>query len=228
MENPGVANTTSNQDAVARIDGATTPPRLDATKEIASQNARIDISPTSSPSGTEQTDAKPEYMKGWRLYTLTAGIWISLFLSTLETTIVSTSLVSIADSLNGFNERNWVVTAYFLTYTGFLVIYAKLSSIFGTKTMFILALTIFTVFSIACGSAHTMTQLIILRAFQGIGGSGIYSMVLVIAPKLVPVTEYGKYIGIISSVFALASITGPLVGGAIATNTSWRWVFLLK
>lgn len=69
---------------------------------------------------------------------------------------------------------------------------------------------------------------IILRAFQGMGGSGIYSMVLVIAPKLVPVTEYGKYIGIISSVFALASITGPLVGGAIATNTSWRWVFLLK
>lgn len=53
-------------------------------------------------------------------------------------------------------------------------------------------------------------------------------MVLVIAPKLVPVTEYGKYVGIISSVFALASITGPLVGGAIASNTSWRWVFLLK
>ncbi len=63
-------------------------------------------------------DDKPEYMKGWRLYMLTAGIWIALFLSTLETTIVSTSLVSIADSLSGFEERNWVVTAYFLTYTG--------------------------------------------------------------------------------------------------------------
>jgi MFS family permease len=69
---------------------------------------------------------------------------------------------------------------------------------------------------------------IILRAFQGIGGSGIYSMVLVLAPQLVPVTEYGKYIGIISSVFAIASFTGPLLGGAIASNTTWRWVFLLK
>lgn len=69
---------------------------------------------------------------------------------------------------------------------------------------------------------------IILRAFQGIGGSGIYSMVLVIAPALVPKTEYGKYIGIISSVFALASITGPLVGGAISSSTSWKWVFMLK
>ncbi|KAB5578102.1 drug resistance transporter EmrB/QacA subfamily [Coniochaeta sp. 2T2.1] len=131
--------------------------------------------------------SEAEYMSGWRLYMLTAGIWISLFLSTLETTIVSTSLVSIADSLSGCEERNWVVTAYFLTYTG-----------------------------------------IILRAFQGIGGSGIYSMVLFLAPKLVPMTEYGKYIGIISSVFALASVTGPLVGGAISSNTSWRWVFLLN
>ena len=65
-------------------------------------------------------DDKPEYMKGWRLYMLTAGIWITLFLSTLETTIVSTSLLSIADALSGFEERNWVVTAYFLTYTGML------------------------------------------------------------------------------------------------------------
>ncbi|RYP27387.1 hypothetical protein DL767_007706 [Monosporascus sp. MG133] len=171
---------------------------------------------------------KPEYMKGLSLHMLTAGIWIALFLSTLETTIVSTSLVSIADSLSGFEYRNWVVTAYFLTYTGFLVIYAKLASIFGSKTMFLLALILFTVFSIACGSASSMTQLIILRAFQGIGGSGIYSMVLVIAPGLVPQTEYGKYIGIISSVFALASIVGPLVGGAISTTTTWRWVFLLN
>ncbi|KAK3905124.1 drug resistance transporter EmrB/QacA subfamily [Staphylotrichum tortipilum] len=172
--------------------------------------------------------SKNEYMHGWRLYALTAGIWIALFLSTLETTIVSTSLLSIADALSGFEERNWVVTAYFLTYTGFLVIYAKLASIFGSKTMFLFALTMFTLFSVACGAARTMTQLIILRAFQGIGGSGIYSMVLVLAPELVPVTEYGKYIGIISSVFALASVTGPLVGGAIASTTSWRWVFLLN
>lgn len=112
-------------------------------------------------------------------------IWIALFLSTLETTIVSTSLLAIADSLSGFEERNWVVTAYFLTYTGmvspytvekktgsigfansttkptpgFLVIYAKLASIFGPKAMFLLALCLFTVFSIACGSVSTMTQL---------------------------------------------------------------------
>jgi hypothetical protein len=64
---------------------------------------------------------QPEFLQGWHLHVLTAGIWIALFLSTLETTIVSTSLVSIADALSGFEERNWVVTSYFLTYTGKII-----------------------------------------------------------------------------------------------------------
>lgn len=69
---------------------------------------------------------------------------------------------------------------------------------------------------------------IILRAFQGAGASGIYSMVLVIAPTLISRENSGKYIGIISSVFAIVSVLGPILGGAITTNSNWRWVFLLK
>ena len=101
-------------------------------------------------------------------------IWIALFLSTLETTIVSTCLVNISDALNDFELRNWIVTSYFLTYTGnllfacfatrlifkgFLIIYAKLSSIFGNKTMLMIALILFTTFSIACGVVNSMTAL---------------------------------------------------------------------
>ncbi|KAM5437363.1 hypothetical protein McanMca71_001024 [Microsporum canis] len=176
----------------------------------------------------EEVIDESKYMKGWKLYMLTLGFWIALFLSTLETTIVSTSLVAITDSLRGFDIRNWIVTAYFLTYTGFLIIYAKLSSIFGQKTMMLLALSTFTVFSIGCGVTNDITTLIILRSFQGVGASGIYSMVLVFAPSLVPKREYGKFIGIISSVFVLASVLGPILGGIIATHSTWRWVFLLN
>jgi hypothetical protein len=79
-----------------------------------------DIPPPHARDEAVGANDQAEYMKGWRLYMLTAGIWIALFLSTLETTIVSTSLVSIADSLSGFEDRNWVVTAYFLTYTGMI------------------------------------------------------------------------------------------------------------
>ena len=102
---------------------------------------------------------KRTYMTGWRLYTLIFGLCLSLLLSTLETTIVSTSLVSITNALSGFENRDWVVTSYLLTYTGFLVIYAKFSDIFGAKFMILLALLVFTVFSIVCGAATGMTEL---------------------------------------------------------------------
>ncbi|KAE9362971.1 putative MFS multidrug transporter [Stipitochalara longipes BDJ] len=168
------------------------------------------------------------HMSGWRLYILTFGLCLSLLLSTLETTIVSTSLVSITNALSGFENRDWVVTSYLLTYTGFLVIYAKFSDIFGIKFMMLLALLVFTAFSIVCGAATGMTELIILRAFQGIGGSGIYSMVGVVATAVLPAEKYGKYMAIISSVMAISAILGPLLGGAINDHTTWRWVFLLN
>ncbi|KND87579.1 putative MFS-type transporter YusP [Tolypocladium ophioglossoides CBS 100239] len=198
-------------------------------------------------SGTVLQDetTRVEYIRGWRLWVLTAALWISLFLSTLETTIVSTSLVSITNALNGFILRDWLVTAYLLTYTGahpslkdifdprlsgvgFLTIYAKFSDVFGRKTMLLLALAIFTIFSALCGASDNIIQLIIFRAFQGLGASGIYAMVMVIAPSLVPPAKYGKYMAIVSTVFIVASVLGPVLGGVINTRSSWRWVFLLN
>lgn len=99
---------------------ASSPSNPATPKDTAAQISSVDMTTSSVPD--ENATPKPQYMQGWSLYMLTASIWISLFLSTLETTIVSTSLVSIADSLSGFEERNWVVTAYFLTYTGTSVI----------------------------------------------------------------------------------------------------------
>ncbi|KAF2229265.1 MFS general substrate transporter [Viridothelium virens] len=154
---------------------------------------------------------------------------VSLLLSTLETTIVSTALVSITNELNGFAQRDWIVTSYLLTYTGFLTIYAKFSDIFGRKCLILLALLLFILFSILSGLSDSVLTLIILRAFQGLGGSGIYSMVMVITPQVVPRRELSKYMAIISSVFALASILGPLLGGAITHHSKdWRWVFYLN
>ncbi|KAH8695764.1 major facilitator superfamily transporter [Phaeosphaeriaceae sp. PMI808] len=168
------------------------------------------------------------YHTGWRLYVLTASLCVSLLLSTLETTIVSTSLVSIVSALNGFDQSGWVVTSYFLTYTGFLIIYAKLSDIFGCKLMLLCAITLFTIFSIACGLADSMLLLIIFRAFQGAGGSGIYALSTIMVPLMVPPDKFATYIAIVTSVFAFSSVLGPLLGGAITDNTTWRWVFFLN
>ncbi|KAF4995620.1 hypothetical protein FGRMN_5011 [Fusarium graminum] len=165
------------------------------------------------------------YHTGWRLYALTAALCLSLLLSTLETTIVSTALVPIVDALQGFNHASWIVTSYLVTYTGFLIIYSKLSDIFGCKLMLLFAITIFTVFSMACGASTSMTPLIIFRAFQGVGGSGIYSLSTIMVPLMVPPEKYATYISIISSTFVVSSALGPVLGGAITDHTSWRWVF---
>ncbi|OIW28775.1 MFS general substrate transporter [Coniochaeta ligniaria NRRL 30616] len=169
-------------------------------------------------------------MTGWRLYVLTFALCLSLFLSTLETTIVSTSLISITDALGGFDERDWVVTSYLITYTGFLVIYAKFSDVLGRKPMLLLAVGLFTVFSIVCGSISSLLQLIIFRAFQGMGASGIYAMVTVMNPEMVPSSQWGTYVAITSVVFVLSSVLGPVLGGVINghDHSSWRWVFLLN
>ncbi|PKX89046.1 MFS general substrate transporter [Aspergillus novofumigatus IBT 16806] len=182
----------------------------------------------SGKEGEQENKLPRKYLTGWTLWLLTAGVWIALFLSTIETTIVSTSLVSITNALNGFLIKDWVVTAYLLTYTGFLTIFAKFSDIFGRKTMLIAALTIFSLASLLCGISNSIIELIVFRAFQGIGASGIYSMVMVIAPDMVPPEKYGKYMGIISTVFIVASVMGPVLGGVINTRSSWRWVFLFN
>ncbi|KAI1410315.1 drug resistance transporter EmrB/QacA subfamily [Hypoxylon sp. FL1857] len=174
------------------------------------------------------TEPPRQYLKGWRLYTLSFALCLSLFLSTLETTIVSTSLISITNALGDFEQRDWVVTAYLITYTGFLVVYAKFSDILGRKLLILVAIAFFTIFSIVCGSISNMIQLIVFRSLQGVGASGIYAMVTVIQPELVPPEKWGNYIAVISLVSVLSSVLGPILGGAINDHSSWRWVFLLN
>ncbi|KAK4234164.1 major facilitator superfamily transporter [Achaetomium macrosporum] len=196
--------------------------------ELTDHDAGIADVNISTPSDSDPATRPKVYPQGWRLHALTAGLCVSMLLSTLETTIVGTSLVSIVNALQGFSQAGWVVTAYLLTYTGFLVIYAKLSDILGTKLLILFAVGLFAIFSMACGVTETMLQLIIFRSIQGVGGSGIYSLVTVMTPLMVPPAKYPTYIAIISSVFAISSVLGPLLGGVISDHTTWRWVFWLN
>ncbi|KAL8891707.1 MAG: hypothetical protein Q9192_005711 [Flavoplaca navasiana] len=169
-----------------------------------------------------------EYLKGWKLHTLTFALCLSLFLSTIETTIVSTALVAITNSLNGFEKSNWIVTSYLLTYSGFLIILSKFSDIFGRKPLLMSAVFLFTIFSAACGAAQTFTQLAVLRAFQGIGGGGIYTLVFVISLQMVPPEGLAALSATLSSAYAFSAVLGPVLGGLISDHTTWRWVFLMN
>ncbi|KAK0667281.1 multidrug resistance protein 3 [Cercophora samala] len=191
-----------------------------------------DVTTASDSEQQQQQDAKPlHYLEGARLHAVTVGLALGLFLVNFEITIVSTALVSITSELQEFKRSSWIITAYLLTYVAGLVTWAKLSDILGRKTTSISALFIFAAFSGGCGASQTLVQLAICRAFQGIGGSGIYAVNMVMMYELVPPPKYPLYTAMITVVVALSFSLGPIFGGLITSgggSSTWRWVFLLN
>ncbi|KAI1102912.1 putative MFS multidrug transporter [Jackrogersella minutella] len=177
---------------------------------------------------TSYTPDSAQVLHNTQLGLVILGLWVSLFLCSLETTIVSTSLIHIANDLQDLSNAGWIVVAYLLTFNAFILIWSKLSDTFGTKWLLLTANVVFCIFSIACAVSKTMVQLIIFRAFQGVGGSGMYSLTFVILAQVVPMDKLGICTGILSSVFALASLLGPILGGVISDRSTWRWIFWLN
>ncbi|KAF2441244.1 MFS general substrate transporter [Karstenula rhodostoma CBS 690.94] len=163
-----------------------------------------------------------------RLHLIIVGLWLCLFVSAMDTTIITTALFRISSDFYALDQGPWLVTAYLLAYNSFLMITAKLSDVWGLRTILLAFNGFFLVFSMACSAAQTMNQLIVFRALQGIGGSALYSLVFVAIMKLIVPDKIAFYSGIISSVFALANLSGPLLGGAISDHTNWRLIFWLN
>ncbi|KAM0145728.1 hypothetical protein ACHAQE_011114 [Botrytis cinerea] len=200
----------------------------DPTQQL-SEKVSPDASPESpSLSALEERRRASNYLSGWALHLLTTALMLAIFLPQVEGTIAATALVSITNDLRGFNESSWIITAYMLTYTCFLIISAKLSDIFGRKSLLLVSVGLFVIFSAACAGAQSMTQLIILRAFQGIGASGTYALVTVILFELVPSEKYASYTSILAAILGVSLVIGPILGGIICNFTTWRWIFIIN
>ncbi|KAG0265808.1 hypothetical protein DFQ27_000343 [Actinomortierella ambigua] len=156
------------------------------------------------------------------------GLAMATFLASLDGTIIATALPKIASDYNAKAEMSWVATAYLLTFNAFQPLYGKFSDIFGRKVMILFACVTFMVGSAGAGAATTMTMLIVFRAIQGLGGSGLLSIVLIIISDIFSIEERPKYQSIIWSVFGISSVIGPLLGGAFVDHASWRWCFYIN
>lgn len=146
----------------------------------------------------------------------------------LDTTIVATSLYEIGVEFDKMDAVNWVALAYTLAYVGCVILFAKVSDVVGRKAAFLAAYALFVFFSIGCAGAQTFTQLVVCRAFQGVGGSGLYSLAIIILTEVTPRRwkhSIGPLIGII---IALAGVLGPILGGVLTEKMGWRWIFWIK
>ena len=153
---------------------------------------------------------------------------LTLLLAALDNTIVGTAMPKIIRDLNGMEHYAWPFTSYILFSTIILPISGKLADIYGRKRITLLGIAIFSITSIMCGSASTMIGLSVSRGFQGIGGGICISSAFIIVSEIFPIEKRGKAMGLITSMFALASIIGPVVGGVITDYLSWRWVFYVN
>ena len=157
-----------------------------------------------------------------------SGVILAMLLSSLDQTIVSTAMPTIVQELQGLEHISWVFTAYMLGSTVTVPIYGKLSDLFGRRNLYLLGIGIFLGGSALCGMAQDMTQLILFRGLQGIGGGAMMVNSFAIIGDVFPPAERGRYQGMIGGVFGLSSVAGPLLGGWITDHTSWRWVFYVN
>jgi EmrB/QacA subfamily drug resistance transporter len=158
-----------------------------------------------------------------------AGLVLALFLVALDQTVVGTALPTIISDLKGFDQYAWVTTAYLLASTSMIPIIGKLGDIYGRKWFIVAGVAVFLAASALCGAAWGMTELILFRGLQGLGAGMIFANVFTSVADIFPdPARRAKYQGIFFGVFALSSVIGPILGGWITDNLSWRWVFYVN
>ena len=188
---------------------------------------------TNEQTEVQSAEGTGEYTHA-QILTILTGLLLGMFLGALDQTIVSTSIRTVADDLDGLSIQAWVTTAYLITATITTPIYGKLGDLYGRKKLFMFAISVFILGSVLCAFATSMYELAAFRAFQGLGAGGLFTLVLAIIGDIVSPRERAKYTGYFMAIFATSSVLGPVIGGFFAGQdeilgvTGWRWVFLVN
>jgi EmrB/QacA subfamily drug resistance transporter len=163
-----------------------------------------------------------------RIILVTIGIMLSLFLASMESTVVATAMPTIVGQLGGLEHYSWVFSAFMLASTTSVPLYGKLSDIYGRRRIYVIAMSLFLIGSVMSGLANSMTQLIFARAVQGLGAGGVQPMAFILIGEMFSLKQRAKMQGFFSGVWGFSSIAGPLLGGFLVDQFTWRWVFYIN
>ena len=186
------------------------------------------VTTTSTEASVEGPEDESKYPTGLPLILLTVGLCLGTFVVAIDNTIIATAIPRITTVFNSLDDIGWYGSAYLLTTASLQPSLGKVYSFFNVKWTYIMSVFIFEVGSVICGAAVTSEMLIIGRAIAGIGGSGLFSGAMTIVAYSVPLRKRSIYIASVSSMFGIASIVGPILGGAFTDRVSWRWCFYIN
>ncbi len=163
-----------------------------------------------------------------RLNLIMVGLMVGILVAALDYSIMATAMPKVINSLQGMEYYVWPFTSYMLTSTISIILFGKLSDIYGRKHVLIAGIIIFVVTSVLCGFSTNMLMLILFRGLQGIGGGILISLPFMVVGEISSPRERAKYMGILGTVFGLADVLGPILGGVITDTLGWRWVFFVN
>ncbi|KAI0485983.1 MFS general substrate transporter [Xylaria cf. heliscus] len=214
---------------------ATPPPPVFTMAEDIEKTDRTASAPAPAPAQSSgpmrlpDDDAEQRFQpKSFKFWSVIISIFLALFLVALDRTIIGTATPQITQEFHSLGDIGWYGSAYQLTTAASQLLFGRVYKFYEIKRTFLVTVILFEIGSVICGAAPNSIVFIVGRAIAGLGGAGIFSGVTIIMITMVPLRKRPMFQGLFGTIFGLASVLGPLVGGALTDAITWRWCFYIN